>query len=91
MSRRLRALGGAWAVVTHRRRVWSWQHGESDRLQRVKSGTLDIVLLSPVMRSAMKDEFTIGSGIRRSPGRRGEARGGVTMPMAGRRCSAAWR
>jgi hypothetical protein len=87
MSRRLRAIVGAWAVVSAAVAAGCGPGNTVNltELQRVKSGTLDIVLLSP--RDALrhgKDEFTIE--FRASDGHLvdvGEARGGVTMPMAG--------
>jgi hypothetical protein len=88
MSRRLNATVGAWVVVSA---VVAAGCRSSDtanltELQRVKSGTLDVVLLSP--RDALrhgKDEFTIEFRAA-SDGRLvdvGEVRGGASMPMAG--------
>jgi len=87
MSRRVRAIVGAWAVVSAAAAAGCGPGHTVNltELQRVKSGTLDIVLLSP--RDALrhgKDEFTIE--FRASDGHLvdvGEARGGVTMSMAG--------
>ena len=87
MSRRLRAAVGAWVVVSAivAGGCRNADTAHLNELQRVKSGTLDVVLLSP--RDALrhgKDEFTIE--FRASDGHLvdvGEARGGATMPMAG--------
>jgi hypothetical protein len=87
MSRRLSAIVRAGVVVIA---AVAAGCGPADtanltELQRVKSGTLDIVLLSP--RDALrhgKDEFTIE--FRASDDHlvdAGEVRGGATMPMAG--------
>jgi len=88
MNRRLNAVAGAWVVASA---VVAAGCRSSDtanltELQRVKSGTLDVVLLSP--RDALrhgKDEFTIEFRAA-SDGRLidvGEVRGGASMTMAG--------
>ena len=87
MRRRLSAIVGAWAIATAAVAAGCRPADTANltELQRVKSGTLDIVLLSP--RDALrhgKDDFTIE--FRASDGQLvdvGTVRGGATMPMAG--------
>jgi hypothetical protein len=88
MSRRLNAIVGAWVVVSAAVAAGCRPADTANltELQRVRSGMLDVVLLSP--RDALrhgKDEFTIEFRAA-SDGQLidvGEVRGGASMPMAG--------
>jgi hypothetical protein len=88
MSRRLNAIVGAWVVVSAVIAAGCRPTDTANltELQRVKPGTLDVVLLSP--RDALrhgKDEFTIEFRAA-SDGHLvdvGEVRGGASMTMAG--------
>jgi hypothetical protein len=88
MSRRLRVAVGAWVVVSAivAGGCRNADTAHLNELQRVKSGTLDVVLLSP--RDALrhgKDEFTIEFRAA-SDGQLadvGEVRGRASMTMAG--------